>query len=220
MRHLRFAQHLLANHRDQFVTRQQTVDRPDAGIARLQYVAFDDAHRQPHTACRNLLGLADMGHKKFRYVQFQHSHVSTPCAVRNSLLRLRGWNQRLMESSSKAFCRSVWNLIAARKTSHNRRLVESKSQIDLSGAIDNPCAEQREQSRAYQNSDQHPCRAFVGCARQIPWRLSSQGCAETWPAPMLVPSFSRVRKNPEVLAHSERPALSSVCAGRFVSRGA
>lgn len=39
MRHLRFAQHLLANHRDQFVTRQQTVDRPDAGIARLAHFA-------------------------------------------------------------------------------------------------------------------------------------------------------------------------------------
>lgn len=156
MRHLRFAQHLFANHRDQFVTGQQAFDRPDAGVARLQYVAFDDAHRQPHTACRNLLGLADMGNKKFRYVQFQHSHVSTPCAVRNSLLRLRGWNQKLLESSSKAFCRSVWNLIAARKTSHNRRLVESKSQIDLSGCPDNPASESKDQQRCNSERDQKP----------------------------------------------------------------
>lgn len=87
------------------------------------------------------------------------------------------------------------------------------SQIDLSGAIDNPCAEQREQSRAYQDHHE-PYREHVRLSRS-PRALPSAETGERKCSSFL---FSRVRKNPEVLAHSERPALSSVCAGRFVSK--
>ena len=73
--------------------------------------------------------------------------------------------------------------------------------------------EQRDQyQRAYRDVDQplhEPYHAFVRAWSPRASRV------ETWRANAPL-SFSRVRTRTSL--HSERPALSSVCAGRFVSK--
>lgn len=70
--------------------------------------------------------------------------------------------------------------------------------------------EQRDQSRTYQDSDQHHPRMTPRAATH-----PSDGQLRAFASAF---SFSRV--GTRTSAHSERPALSSVCAGRFVSGAA
>ena len=153
------AQYFRPEKRDQIVSRQKLLDRPDAGIARFQHAILLNAHRQPHTTGPDAFDFANIRNEIFRYVDFQHTHDLAPCIARR-YWRLGTHCTEPIGNTAHKFCvapscGAVENESAAIFASHNRELVESKSQINLPGAIDNPRAEQREQCCAYRYSPEH-----------------------------------------------------------------
>lgn len=104
-----FAQNIRPEKRDEIVSRQKLLDRPDAGIARFQHAILLNAHRQPHTAGPDALDFADIRNEVFGNVQFHHTHDLAPCLLflRNAMLRLGHCNQRLRQISTEAFCRGM-----------------------------------------------------------------------------------------------------------------
>ena len=216
--HVRFAQNIRPDQRYKIVSRQKLFDRPDAGIARLQNAVLLNTHRQAHTACADTFHFPDVCNEILGNVQFQHTHDLAPCLSRNYLLRLGQRNSRLPESSTKSFCRSQ----PARACSQfAKALVESKSLFVIQ-PFRKPITSHQTQD---DKDQQHGC-----CGAKRPYRPEPihepyhafvrawsprASRVETWRANAPL-SFSRVRTRTSL--HSERPALSSVCAGRFVSK--